>query len=280
MWSALRKDTSWEHWGSNAKFPFFKLSPELRNKIYEMIFQYPKSGVKLSRNSNKATLATRSMSENVSRYDDEAWKLTTLPLQKILSPLALSREFYREALPFFYSLNHFVFRSPVDMLETLSKMPDRHFEHVVYISFDVDGKFGNRSDWSPGWDWDVKYCKKAYELLRMMENLRRLDVYLDEIDWMARYPNTLVGKLELRLPAISALGRIRGLEQVNFIGCPSLEGRFKEKMLMPRESEGEASKKRKETENEDDSEDKAEKVKKNKAAKRKRGAKARWYPGL
>lgn len=53
----------------------------------------------------------------------------------------------------------------------------------------------------------------------------------------------------LKMPGVSALGKIKGLEEVTFHGCPEIEAAFKSDMLEPKPTKktADGSKKRKGT---------------------------------
>lgn len=94
-------------------FPFLKLPAEMRNMIYEMLYTFPEDGLIIThergprpvRRAEEEHLPTM----NLCHYD---WG-TELDLtfnSHNLALLAVNKRIYAEAMPFFYSVNHFHFR--------------------------------------------------------------------------------------------------------------------------------------------------------------------------
>ncbi|KAK5746423.1 hypothetical protein LTR17_000803 [Elasticomyces elasticus] len=97
-------------------FPFFELPRELGDKIYQMVFQFPRSGLFFSSPATKKPIVRSCDLGDDSSFDDitqdhetRSHILETSKVPDILSPLLVNRRFYREAMPLFYSLNTFHF---------------------------------------------------------------------------------------------------------------------------------------------------------------------------
>jgi len=209
-------------------FPFFRLPAELRNTIYELVFQYPKSGLHITgRNSSVARVLTRSTDEDVSFNvaGRQHRILATAPIEHILAPLLVSRQLHQETLPFFYNSNKFYFGNHQWMHEVLSKIPDAHRDHIKHVSFTYQL-------------YDSRDAVAHFTTLGKLQGLRKLEVHLDEERWKEYRTGgkRAVKKYEdiAKVPGLRTLGKIRGLEEVIFHGCPTVERILKEGMLKPK----------------------------------------------
>ncbi|KAK5138281.1 hypothetical protein LTR08_003342 [Meristemomyces frigidus] len=211
-------------------FPFFELPAELRNVIYEMVFRYPRSGLCVQFPDPKACFPARAGSANIlTRSMDDGIDLTpgnifsrnqswTQSIQTILSPLSVSRQLYKEAAPCFYSVNNFRFRNSRAMHTLLLKVPAQHLKHISHITLAYSKTYHRANQ---------RTIIAAFKLLGSLKGLRKLEVYCDERGWS----NGDYG------PWIDALGKIRGLEELKFFGCPTIEGLVKNNMLKPKPTE-------------------------------------------
>ncbi|KAK5711748.1 hypothetical protein LTR15_012343 [Elasticomyces elasticus] len=135
---SLPKDTT----ADEPAFPFFRLPAELRNTIYELVFQYPRSGLYLA---SSCTTQPRTLSrdlDNVGEFPPPAsnknpWKDLYLakPVHVILEPLLTSRQFYNEAMPVFFQINTLYFPDYYTMSATLREISVAQKEHIRSVSF-------------------------------------------------------------------------------------------------------------------------------------------------
>ncbi|KAK3673773.1 hypothetical protein LTR78_006326 [Recurvomyces mirabilis] len=121
----------------NATFPFLDLPPEIRNRIYDVVFRFLKSGVCLDTGSakNGARVLSKSLNNTDVSWRDRSGQFRTQSIRKILSPLATSKQFRQEALPYFYQVNTFVFLDQGDMNVTLRRLPKAHIPFLRSIKF-------------------------------------------------------------------------------------------------------------------------------------------------
>ncbi|KAK5127483.1 hypothetical protein LTR85_006822 [Meristemomyces frigidus] len=237
---------------------FFKLPPELRNTIYEMVFQYPASGIFLRRlyhaghykGKGPMTVALLKLSPDPS-FDFPKWKqaaernhldqspyadglLRAAPLEKVLSSLLVSRQFHREALPVFYHINHFHFPTIRDLNESLEGIALSRLQYFAHVSFGYG--VGERTG-----------VTSAFTSLGMMTGLRRLDIEVDEAKWRWIAPFTEGPKKTdgLNFVGLAALRRVKA-DEVNFYGpCPTFETALKADMTRPKQTETAVAKPRK-----------------------------------
>ena len=139
-------------------FPFFELPAELRNCIYEYLFQYPRSGVRIggsTLDSRRLTVLSRSSGDRFERND---WKhsqydaghttwllsksmtvlrlLRTKIIAEILSPLLVNSQFFRKAVPIFYEVNQFHFKRADEVESALRSLALHRRRHFAHISFE------------------------------------------------------------------------------------------------------------------------------------------------
>lgn len=234
---------------ARTSFNFFGLPSELRATIYDMVFGYPKSGLHISRSHSRTVgklmpeprfrVSSRSYLES---FDLAKWEregqlgssLSTMPMQQILAPLLTSKQFYNEAMPTFYRINHFHCRDSYDLYHFLYFLAPSRSRHLGHISV---GHFPGCEDAMP----------KAFKLLGEVEHLRRFQFRFNEQEWLMTYGKR--GKKVIKkytsvknIPGFSALRAIRGLEETTFVGpCPTLKDLLKVGMEEPK-TEKKASK--------------------------------------
>ncbi|KAK5127485.1 hypothetical protein LTR85_006824 [Meristemomyces frigidus] len=212
-------------------FAFFKLPAELRNTIYELVFQYPKSGLhcELRIGYNHAPVVLPARCRDDATSDDWAKALSrsatlrTLPFTQILAPVLVSRQFRKEALPYFYNINTFRVDNLSSLGRLLAKIPTEHQKHIHSISLGYN-------------IYESVDVPSVFRQLLALEGLRKLTVRIDEEAWKrlgVRYPQKKY-QSATNMPGLSTLGRVRGLEEVVFEGCPSIESMLKENMLKPK----------------------------------------------
>lgn len=223
---------------STKTFDFFGLPAELREVIYEMVFAYPKSGLEpTSRIDSRFRVSSRSFEEGL---DFKTWEgtlakrtqqnhilyLFTKSISNILAPLTINRQFYEEAMPIFYRINHFRFTDVHGLDSFLSGLAPARREHLAHISF-----------YYSSYTTDEKFAENAFKLLSEIDYLRRLDIRIFENKWTQQArPNDLKTYQSVKdIPGLKVLKSLRGLEEVTFHGpCPKVEEMLRESMLKPK----------------------------------------------
>lgn len=130
-------------------FPFLKLAPELRNRIYEMLFKYPAPGIGFLgyRIDRKSILLSRSNSDRSFtelQHPDLDQYVFTEPIHTTLAIARTCKQILKEAMPMFYGMNTFYFGSIDDVHRKIDRLPltrAKHFKdvHLELYYLDRDG---------------------------------------------------------------------------------------------------------------------------------------------
>ena len=217
-------------------FNFTGLPAELRDLIFNMVFGYPKNGLDVmcaSGSSDAKFKLASAFSDEIlpGMLDNRSRELTihTRPITEILAPLLVSRQFCREAMPKFYALNRFDCRFPFVLQRMLMMMGPKRSAHITHISLTYSVFSQGRSD--------LMTAKSVFEALTQITHLRKFDLRLDERIWTEfwEYKDQKKYSSVLGVPNIKSLRKIRGLEDVRFIGCPTLEATYKAIMMKPKQ---------------------------------------------
>ena len=223
-------------------FRFMDLAPELRNKIYEMAFQLPKSGIAYSPHETKFTMLTDDLSQpsNFAHWQavDKGTPLAvSIPrfsspaVGKLLGPLRVSWQFYKEAMPLFYEINHFHFANVHDMYEQVTRISDARRKHIEHISFTYSR--------STSVHREERVAASIFGTMCRIKYLTRLDICIDEAEWLrhsGHVNGAPSGKYSsvMNMAGLGTLHKFRGLTELNFRGCPTIEAAFKADMIKPK----------------------------------------------
>jgi len=210
-------------------FPFFALPPELRNTVYELVFQFPVSGVRIS-TSGVIVTVTRSMDQD---YSFQEWRdaldknefVVGTSVGKALAPLRTNRQFYQEATPYFYQLNQFRFIDSQDMSNSLQKVHAERRKLIERISFQVV--------LPPTYGMGVS---SSFHFLTQLEGLRKLHIEMEEQQWLVMANGSKLSKYQTvaGIPGFNFLRKLRGLTELTLTGCPTVEAMVREDMMKPR----------------------------------------------
>ncbi|KAK5746425.1 hypothetical protein LTR17_000805 [Elasticomyces elasticus] len=196
-------------------FPFFELPAELRIVIYEMVFQYPKTGLYLPGKDGIPRALSKKLDATgewpIDAIDIPGDTLHTRRLSSILSPLLTSRQFRREAMSIFFDINTFHFHMQYSIAHSLTKMPEVYRKEIMSISFGFTsiGILGEGTE-------------RAFRALKQLPRLRVLKIYLDHWMWKNSHDRGIVLSWN-SMATIDVLRTIRGLEKVECPGCPELQ---------------------------------------------------------
>lgn len=206
-------------------FRLFDLPPELRNKIFDLVFQYPQSGLRFTSPGQKVAQLNPSTDR-----DTWTWRVLhnlskTARIKDVLAPLRVNKQFYEEAKGSFFAVNHFHFSSDFAMARLLAKIPEPHRRHIQHVTL----------------DHAVDLYKEAKEAIQLLATcgLKKFNLYLQEDDWK-EFGTTRRGRViktrmdVMNIPGLRKLRTMRGLEEVNFYGCPTVEALIKADMLKPK----------------------------------------------
>ena len=216
---------------SQGTFPFFKLPPELRETIYQMVFGFPPSGLMTGFRYRSFEVTLKTITKDFScpssfqasdpqRYNI-ADQFTLPPLKSILAPLLVNKQVFAEAVSCFYRTNTFYFYDIEDLHQTLSNLPPSRRQHLGHIAF----------RYRPV---DARRAAAAFKVLATVKHLRRLDIQIDEGFWMTNYGPLVKGKIDiLRIPGMGTLRKMRGLREVVVHGCDRVDVLLNAEMKKP-----------------------------------------------
>ncbi|GAB1743895.1 hypothetical protein NU219Hw_g946t1 [Hortaea werneckii] len=203
-------------------FRFLDLPSELRNTIFDLVFQYPRSGLIFRSKGQKSALV-----ESPTARDIYGPLPKTARITEIFAPLLVNKQFYEEAKACFFAINHFHFTNLCNMAKTLAKIPEPQRRHIQHLTLDYGVGYNQLRD-----------AREAIALLATC-GLKKLNVYLEEDQWKEN-GTTRRGKIfknrsdVMNIPGLRKLRTMRGLEDVNFYGCPTVEALIKADMLKPK----------------------------------------------
>ncbi|KAI6842993.1 hypothetical protein KC340_g11703 [Hortaea werneckii] len=208
-------------------FRFLDLPSELRNAIFDLVFQYPRTGLLFATKGQKTA-----MIDSPADYDTKGWhkygKLErTAKVADVLAPLLVNRQFYEEAKGCFLAVNHFHFSNLRAMSVTLAKISELQRRHIQHLTLDYGVEH-----------YDLRDARKAIALLATC-GLKKFNLHLEEDKWK-ELGTTSRGKVfkhrmdMMNIPGLRRLRTMRGLEEVNFYGCPTVEALIKADMLKPK----------------------------------------------
>lgn len=234
-------------------FNFFGLPSELRDIIYDMVFTFPRSGLVLEMHrtwtqdsAEDRKFLVRSRSPNLKfshtvfldhreRFSSGHDWVKTRSILDILQPLLVCRQFYDEAMPKFYKLNHFHFPTVATLRQSLIKMPSTRRDQLTDISFNYD--ITNYRTAYYGTLSESKAAADAFDVLSEMKHLSKLSISVNERAWRTGYDAGRFHKKHstvMNMEGIEQLRLLRELKEVTFLNCPTLERELKVGMTEPR----------------------------------------------
>ncbi|KAK5705497.1 hypothetical protein LTR97_002616 [Elasticomyces elasticus] len=244
----LAAGESWLHLEAEVgTFPFFKLPAELRNTIYEMVFQYPASGLRLRWWSDQPEVLSRDLDDRSSwneptqttfSTDPSSWNeptqttFSTKSLSSILCPLLTSHQFYHEAMPVLFEINTFHCAGGSDLKSVVATMPNEYCKHIRSFSianFDLSMKIADGED--DGADDFGQYSAHPLKMLARLTNLRALRIYVLE------RPGVSGGVASAEWEdseGVRILRTMRGLDKVDCPGIPALQELLEKDMCQPK----------------------------------------------
>lgn len=224
------------------KFPFMRLPAELRIKVYSMVLGLPQAGVCVRMNNEndseteyglagmEVSTLSRSFEDlstdiNWSKYASGRYMTYNSGRPAgMLQLLLVNKEIHEEAVPIFYSINHFACRTIEHLHQFLEGLHPNRRQHLGHISF----------TWSPN---DSSAAAKAFKILVGIKYLQRLDVFMSEAEWKAVQKRNGEKPFDdiLKVPGLPTLRSIRGLKTVNFYGdCDTIRPHLAPEMRKPK----------------------------------------------
>jgi len=218
---------------SSKYLPLFKLPPELRSRIYELVFRFPNSGIRVNgqagrlkethrASDQKLFIMSRDMEKPVgcrewqvatnNTYPDRRLSLHPYFMDEALALLLVSRQIHRETVGIFYSTNRFHSASIYDLENMLKALvPDRR-NFLTHITF----------------RYDEIYHEKALRLFPAVAKLKgpkKTGMHIDEARWSKGHP------VQDEWSGLSILADMKGVEVFEFEGdCGEVAASFKKKV--------------------------------------------------
>lgn len=180
-------------------FHLLRLPSELRLRIYDMIFAFPPSGVRLRKNFEDEmdmTTVTRDLHDESSQHLWVAGRnqlrhrgLTKAGTRgarvfkcqspsQLLSPLRLCKLINKEATPVFFDVNLFVFLRMEEMFDFLQRIGRERRKHVRHVLLNV--KLHPRWEYPPEPGSAEGKKARRIEILNDCIGLTRVDMYARE----------------------------------------------------------------------------------------------------
>jgi hypothetical protein len=214
-------------------FPLMKLPVEIRLIIYGYVLGLPKSGVVVRPSyqhtkKSQITVRTRDYSVELDMSDWESRAGAFPPyarrsgfssnyetngtligpeLNDHLAILGVNKEIYNEAMPVFYSVNSFVCGDLYRLEEFLKALAAERRQQLKHISF-----FYTKGTHAK--------AAKAFKMLGEIKMLKRLDIWIDEEDFvgLTKSDGARMFPDVLRLPGFHTLRSLRAVKTVQFHG--------------------------------------------------------------
>ena len=166
-------------------FRFLDLPAELRNKIYELVFTLPDSGmfvhgVRYARRYGlHVDVLEREVDNFAARGIQPHWPQSALTyrmksstLRTLLALLSVNKQIYREAMPFFYQVNHFWFDRMETAITFARCITPQRFQHMG--DMDLSVRLSTRLDFC---NLLVSEWVQFMELLAETKLVRKLTVH-------------------------------------------------------------------------------------------------------
>ncbi|KAI7088688.1 hypothetical protein KC356_g3018 [Hortaea werneckii] len=223
-------------------FRFFDLPPELRNRIYDLVFHYPQDQLVFARIPKGRALLHVRQSPKVAVGGEytcvpTAWTST---ISDIFAPLLVNKQFYKEARTVFFAINRIFFWNLTVANRILAKMTRFQRQHVHDIAFLYQPMAAN-----------FRLAESAMAHLAFC-GLQKFTLCFSEVLW-SKYLTAQVATANVQggpvpvldfviqekygdvrdLPGFQTLRALRGLKEVRFAGCPTVESLLREDMLTP-----------------------------------------------
>lgn len=223
------------------RMSYMDLPPELRLYIYEMVFQFPKSGVRVrpkkqtKSGSQELHMLTRSLNEvktvtdwvnsapvpSATRWQSPNSHGRSLPVGTVLSLLCVNKFTYHDAIKVFYSINHFHCWNARVLLGFVQGISPSTGKLPAALQID-------RRQFIKSISFDFQYSQRFYNIQTFnavadhCPNLTHLGVHINEDHWdgpkgygVAVFPNPT------SYPGILAFYRVLQsphLEEINLEG--------------------------------------------------------------
>jgi hypothetical protein len=188
----------------------------LRLRSYELVFQYPASGLRYMGHLHYFYVLSRAPGPpaQFESWLQSNWRqqLRTEKLADLLSPVLISRQFYEEVLPVFLTQNTFHLDSTYHLERFLESLPFKHLQQVRTIMLDCGTS--NRVRWQ-------LQTVPTFQLLVRMQKERKLNLR----NFLLHFPTSSISlkmgtrKTGLRHPPLLTTRWTESLESRSWAAC-------------------------------------------------------------
>ncbi|KAK3653181.1 hypothetical protein LTR56_004717 [Elasticomyces elasticus] len=206
--------------------PFFELSRELRDRIYQMEFQYPQSGLFFSSPATKKPIVRSRDLEDDSSFDDITQDHETRShiLETQQCHISCLRCSSVVNMPLFYSLNSFNFGCQRTMSTVIVRLPRASREHVRSVGVRYDPRTTYTTNVTRG----VRYDEVWFRSLERLPGVKKLEILFITKDWNSMAHVTgWPGLSYLRgfNVLVDIVVKLREIGEVDVcvVGCPALQ---------------------------------------------------------
>ncbi|KAI6886710.1 hypothetical protein KC363_g3886 [Hortaea werneckii] len=223
-------------------FRFFDLPAELRNRIYDLVFHYPQNRLLFARTPKGRASLHVGQCPKVAVGGENTCVATawTSAISDIFAPLLVNKQLYEEARTVFFAINRFDFWNLTVANKILAKMTRFQRQHVHDIGFFYQPTAAN-----------FRLAESAMTHLAFC-GLKKFTLCFSEVLWSkyltAQLATAIVQGVSVPtqgfviqekygdvrdMPGFHILRALRGLTEVTFDGCPTVESLLREDMLTP-----------------------------------------------
>ncbi|KAK5130774.1 hypothetical protein LTR08_001664 [Meristemomyces frigidus] len=160
-------------------FPFLKLPAELRNVIYQMVFQFPSSGLGFAEYGLPMLLQREADDSRVASAwsdSDSGDALDAPPMSKTLALLRANKQIYAEALPFFYRDNLFHFADLAAFVDFAQRLSSERLQHLGSLHVRI-------IRWSGHSFQPVGHYQSAMQAIGNVKELKKLTLEVEDEYW-------------------------------------------------------------------------------------------------
>jgi hypothetical protein len=168
-------------------FAFLEVPNELRNVIYEMVFSFSCSGIRVRHGVLESQRREGFPGGSIMNWEleslDSLEAIVLPPVGEILALLLVCRQINSEATPIFYNINAFEFPRPQMFVVFGNRMASNRFSNITKVSFDL----------TPPTALLLRHWTAFATMLAAHQPLEFLGITLADTDWLKmRAPDRII----------------------------------------------------------------------------------------